>query len=338
MESSHGNSEKENGPYKRTHPDVLQDAAEELNTKNLRQVYKEMVLKDEANAQRDLQQLRDLKYRIEGKSATSRGNNVADDILNVLSMVRDHPFIQKVDQSRNNVPSIILFSYEQMTDFQTFIGTSKKKRVVIDSTFNLGNVYVTSFVYKNERVIRKDSSDHSAFLGSVFLHKEATFHNYHYFLSHISAKLASLISDIDVILPTQIEVGSDDENALTEAIDVVFPNSKLSLCTKHLKDNITDYLKNKIGINTKDRIHLIDLIFGEQGILNSADTFQFEEWCSQLLTNANTPDFNNYFERTLHPKLELNYKNLGRAGLNAANRWTNNNAESINNIMKLDAN
>jgi hypothetical protein len=34
---------------------------------------------------------------------------------------------------------------------------------------------------------------------------------------------------------------------------------------------------------------------------------------------------------TLNPKLELNYKNLGREGLNAANRRTNN-------IMKLDAN
>ena len=172
----------------------------------------------------------------------------------------------------------------------------------------------------------------------LLLHKEATFHNYHYFLSHISAKLASSISYIDVILPTQIEVGSDDEKALTKAIDVVFLNSKRSLCTKHLKDNITDYLKNKFGINTKDLIHLIDLIFGEQGILNSGDTFQFEERCSQLLTNANTPNFNNYFERTLKPKLELNYKNLGREGLNAANKWTNNNAESINNIMKLDAN
>jgi hypothetical protein len=172
----------------------------------------------------------------------------------------------------------------------------------------------------------------------LLLHKEATFHNYHYFLSHISAKLASSISYIDVILPTQIEVGSDDEKALTKAIDVVFLNSKRSLCTKHLKDNITDYLKNKFGINTKDLIHLIDLIFGEQGILNSGDTFQFEERCSQLLTNANTPNFNNYFERTLKLKLKLNYKNLGREGLNTSNRWTNNNAESINNIMKLDAN
>jgi hypothetical protein len=60
MESSHGNSKKDNGPYKRTHPDVLQHAAQELKTKKPRQVYKEMVLKDEANAPRDLQQLRDL--------------------------------------------------------------------------------------------------------------------------------------------------------------------------------------------------------------------------------------------------------------------------------------
>ena len=136
----------------------------------------------------------------------------------------------------------------------------------------------------------------------MFLHKEHNFHNYHYFLSHISVKLASSISDIAVILPTQIEVGCDDEKALTKAIDVVFPNSIRSLCTKHLKDNITDYLKNRIGIKTKDQIHLIDLIFGEQDILNSADTFQLKERCSQLLTNAN-----NYFERTLKPKLELNY-------------------------------
>jgi hypothetical protein len=40
----------------------------------------------------------------------------------------------------------------------------------------------------------------------------------------------------------------------------------------------------------------------------------------------------------LRRKLGLDYKNLGREGLNAANRWTNNNAESINNIMKQDAN
>jgi hypothetical protein len=42
-------------------------------------------------------------------------------------MVKDHPFIQKVEQSKNNVPSIILYIYEQMTDFKKIIGTSKER-------------------------------------------------------------------------------------------------------------------------------------------------------------------------------------------------------------------
>ena len=62
-----------------------------------------------------------------------------------------------------------------MTDFKKFTGTSKelcRNRQNIQS----GKFLTTSFVYKNERVIRKDSSDHPDFLGPVFLHKEATFH------------------------------------------------------------------------------------------------------------------------------------------------------------------
>ena len=42
----------------------------------------------------------------------------------------------------------------------------------------------------------------------------------------------------------------------------------------------------------------------------------------------------NNFANTLTPKLTLNFKNLG----NAANTWTNNNAESMHNIMKIDTN
>jgi hypothetical protein len=49
----------------------------------------------------------------------------------------------------------------------------------------------------------------------------------------------------------------DDEKALTKAIDSVFPASKRSLCNKHLKDNVSDYLKNKIGVNTKDRVNIV---------------------------------------------------------------------------------
>jgi hypothetical protein len=68
------------------------------------------------------------------------------------------------------------------------------------------------------------------------------------------------MADVDVLFPSfcrctlKIKYGSDDEKALTKAIDSVFPASKRSLCNKHLKDNVSDYLKNKIGVNTKDRV------------------------------------------------------------------------------------
>jgi hypothetical protein len=96
-----------------------------------------MVFKDEANSPRDLQQLRDLKYRTEGKSTTSNGNNVADDILNVLSMVKDHPFIQKVEQSKNNVPSIILYSYEQMLPASICVGRITSMSLIDEASFAL---------------------------------------------------------------------------------------------------------------------------------------------------------------------------------------------------------
>ena len=37
-------------------------------------------------------------------------------------------------------------------------------------------------------------------------------------------------------MPPAIQIGSDDEKAITKAIDTVFPHTNRSLCTKHLKD------------------------------------------------------------------------------------------------------
>ena len=50
--------------------------------------------------------------------------------------------------------------------------------------------------------------------------------------------------------------------------------------------------------------------------------------------DGSNAQFCKYFANTLKPKLTLNFKNLG----NSANTWTNNNAESMHNIMKIDTN
>ena len=318
----------------------MEHAAKELAAKKPRQVYKEMVLTDEANAPKDIQQLRDLKHRNEKKTKTTTGNNIVDEVLQVLSMLNDNNFVQKVKHVKGHIPSIILYSEEQIIDFQKFIDHSDSSRVAIDRTFNLGCFYVTSFVYKSHRVVRKDTLDHPIFVGPVFLHKEANFEKYHYFLSHINAKLTNSIDNFDIILPPNIHIGSDDEKTLTKAIDSVFPNSKRSLCTKQMKENVNDYLRNKIGVKTVERLKVMDAIFGEEGILNAEDSYQFEQRsaAASTLMVPLSNEFLQYFNKTLKPKLLINFNNLGTECLYSANRWTNNNAESIHNIMKIDTN
>ena len=179
------------------------------------------------------------------------------------------------------------------------------------------NFYVTAFVYKNHRVVKTDSNDHPVFLGPVLLHKEASFEVYHYFLSQA------------------MEIGSDDEKALAKSIQMCFPEAKRSLCTKHLKENVSEYLKNKISVNNSERHNVVEKIFGSAGVLDANDTFEFEERSDFLLSDLNMyPSFRQYYDRTLKPKLLLNIQNLAKTDRG----WTNNNAESMNNILKIDTN
>lgn len=75
-------------------------------------------------------------------------------------------------------------------------------------------------------------------LKPMFLHWDGSFLSYHTYLSRMKARLFETIKHID------IRIGSDDESGLTKAIDDVFPNVQRLLCTKHIKNNISDHLKN----------------------------------------------------------------------------------------------
>ena len=212
-----------------------------------------MVLKDEANAPKSMQQLRALKHRNDQKNNSYSGNKVADEVLEVL-MLNENDFVHTIGQ----IPSIILYNNEQMIDIKKCITNNDEPRVGIDRTFNLGSFYITSFVYKNNRVVRKESNDHPIFLGPIFLHKEAGFDKYHYFLSYINAGLSSHIESVDVILPPSIQIGSDEDKSLTKAIDTVFPDAKRSLCTKHLKDKRVSLILKTL-LNLKNAVQKLQL-------------------------------------------------------------------------------
>ena len=324
----HGNAKNSSQEYVRTDPKVIDNIKSRLQQKqSCADIYEDMVLNDLDNAPRDNHQIRNLKYNEKKKERLGAIGNVADEVIEVMSMVNKVDFVKEVvyTEGNNKPPSFICYTAAQMTDMQQYLKTNPDCILGIDRTFNLGAVYVTNFVYKNTKVIRKETGDHPIFVGPMFLHWEGSFLSYHTFLSHVKARLSEKLKGID------IRIGSDDESGLTKAIDDVFPGITRLLCTKHIKDNISEHLKNKIGINDKDRNCLLSVIFGSNGLVNASDSFEFNYLADDLCSNF--PYFENYFntrlrqrleDHVLQPKIQLKHERL----------WTNNNCESINHVFK----
>ena len=290
---------------------------------------------------RDFGVIRNQKYQAKKKEhegKRSQHANVADELLEVIGMIDKHPFVQTILHNKNKVPTIICYTESQIKDLKSFLSTAKGQPLGIDRTFNLGCLYVTTIVYKNQKVVRKNSNAEESpiFLGPVMLHKDATFKTYKTFLEHVETELSQNVESLEIRLPENMEIGTDDEKALTKAIEHVFPNATRYLCTKHLKDNVKHYLQNKVGVERKEREAIMNSVFGDDGIVDANSTIDFETRSSEINNkySKELPVFSEYFNSRLKPKL---YEHVFRPNRqNSTKRlWTNNNAESINNIFKL---
>ena len=125
---------------------------------------------------------------------------------------------------------------------------------------------MTALVYKNQRIVRKNNpSEHPLFLGHILLRKEATFEAYHLFFSSIKAKLCkeNSVRAVEIRMGKDVVFGSDEVQALTEAIKSVFPSSIRLLCLQHIKNNLSAYMTEKAGVPQKDRVKITKAIFDE---------------------------------------------------------------------------
>ena len=263
---------------------------------------------------------------------------MADELLEVIGMTDKHPFVQSIIHNKNTVPTIICYTELQIKDMKSFLSTAKGQPLGIDRTFNLGCLYVTTIVYKNHKLVRKNSPTEESpiFLGPMMLHKDVTFKTYKSFLEHVETELSQNVESLEIRLPENMEFGTDDEKALTKAIEHVFPNATRYLCTKHLKDNVKHYVQKKVGVERKQREIIMNSIFGDGGIVDANTIIQFETRSSEINNRYSDEQstFTDYFNDRLKPKL---YEHVFRPNRKNSTKqlWTNNNAESLNNIFKL---
>jgi len=137
--------------------------------------------------------------------------------------------------------------------------------------------------------------------------------------------------------------GSDEEKAMVFALKQVFPEAKHVLCMQHIEENVRRFLTDKVGAAVSDREAVVARVRGA-GDMETNDTFNGEERLSELMETArrvaastdNAAKLLSYVNDKLIPKLRNNMAVVRDHGW-VTRHWTNNNAESVNHLLKLKA-
>ena len=228
------------------------------------------------------------------------------------------------------MPSIILYTKNQISDIVRFCcgGPSVISTVIgVDKTFNLSQLHVTVTAFKNLSVYEKVSGEHPVMFGPFFLHGNSDFDSFFLFFNHLHGVLNVAGARHQPIF------GSDDEKSLRLALAKAFPTSKRVNCTRHLKKNVTSYLRDKLGINVKHRKSIVESIFGREGIVHAKNPVEFT--CKLQLAKAKiTSQMKLYFHKVFE-KLDENF-NASQVPHYTILKpdWTNNNCESLNHVLK----
>ena len=147
------------------------------------------------------------------------------------------------------------------------------------------------------------------------------------------------LDNLELRIPPDIYFGSDDEKAITKSIQDAFPSGTRRLCSKHLKDSFNHYMQDKIGIDTKERQHFMNVVFG-QDCLTNADTLMFEERSTKVTEEMKEyPALCQYYEKQMMPRIQ-SFVHEPRCNQKEFDLplWTNNNSESVNHIFKRAVN
>ena len=323
----HGNAKDDAMPsYSRTSSAVMDRVAERITDKT-GDIYSDLCNEfGNGNGPRDEKQIRNKKYNEKKTRCDDTelrgGNNFADQMQQALTMSLEHPFVMAFHNHKSKVPSIVLFNNNMCfaRDSPSVFG--------IDKSFNLGDIYVTATSFKHKGLLRKETRDHPIVMGPLLLHGNSTETIFRCFLSDVSDALGDHNK-------SQFIIGSDEERALVNAINSVFPGCTRLSCTRHLKNNADDYLKNTVGMRQQERNVVKSEIFGARGLVSVSDTtifdFQVEGLCSKYKKH---PEFIKYFKSRLAPILRecVVEPNIHRStGID----WTNNNSESLNHVLKI---
>ena len=144
----------------------------------------------------------------------------------------------------------------------------------IDTTFNLGEFYVTPTAYKGLILENTRDGNSPTFIGPILVYMSRTYSAY--------CHLASKILEVDSGIADLRGVVTDGEAGLIKAMKAFLPQTAQLRCSRHFRENCQDKLKS-LGIKGNDQKYFIDVIFGTTvdgifhgGLLDSQEAEMFD--------------------------------------------------------------
>ena len=214
----------------------------------------------------------------------------------------------------------------------------------IDTTFNLGEFYVTPTAYKSLILENVRDKKSPTFVGPTLIHMTRSYSSY----CHLAAKLR----EVDNGIADLRSVVTDGEPGLIKALSVFYPQMPLLRCTRHFRGNCKEQL-NSLGIKGEDQRYFLDCIFGtsvggvyHEGLLDSQDSETFDALLMSLEDQIKTreldirpagssPQFYTWLQKHGSVmKNSLSKEARRNAGLEVDENITTNASESVNHVLK----
>ena len=253
--------------------------------------------------------------------------------------------MQKIIFRQNDHPLIILYFPQQIDQLIHFCSRNPLNGPLstlgIDTTFNVSAYYATVSVFKNTAVFRRSDSRYNSpvMLGPILLSSDQKEKTFREFLSEI--RNAILDARKDAAFPTCeiLNVGSDQDKALTNAIQTVFPDSTKFLCIQHLRDDFERFLRDKLGVPVSERGKISHIAFSPLRENNAGDSLNsLESTLSTYLGNSEKDQkIREYFRKNILSNLIAQMENASHFPTETE-FWTNNQCESMNRVIKTICN
>ena len=274
----HGNS-KGSAPYFRTSASARQKLQTLATTHTPKAVIQtvtqeaggELKIETPSDAPRNRQQISNLR-----RSTTGRDKNVLYSVMLECKATQgsEDMFVRDVKAAPS--PQCVLFFDWQLRDMRRFLTNNKKFGIfTADTTYNLGEIYVTPTAYPQLMLEDVRSKQHPTMVGPILVHQQTDFASSNYFAS-------TLISH-NKQLRNILCFGSDGDKALVEAFSHAFPFATQLRCFIHLRRNVQEKLR-ALSIPHQVADAFLTDIFGKhcgstyiEGLVDCTSEHEFDE-------------------------------------------------------------